>query len=333
VRKATAQDELRLDAMARHLKIASRYPEPRFTVEVTAACLERVSPIISKLLPCSGEDIAQGLGDHFCVTFEEVHDQEDADEIVDRYLIGKNELGFAQLHDELADGGVDALLFERMYADEHDRDRWVAVLNLLEGGAKGYWSRFHELVHRVAEPPQQILPLRRHQFEASNPVEFLIDSIAGELAFFEPAFRPLVERAAKKSRLNFDVVCQIRNCFAPTASLLATVKAVVKFWPSPAIALTAERRGRKGNPSDGVALRVTLQGSSSTAEPVGLKVFRNMRVPQGSPMFEAFDTGIDQDEHEHLGDWDTSTGESLEPIDVFTSAWRIRHQVYALMSA
>ena len=208
--KPTGQDLMRLDAIAKHLKIKSRYPQPTFTADVTAACMARIAPVVDKLLPCTGEQIALGLGDHLCLTFEEVHGPHDVVELEDRYLKGKKEIGFAQLRGELDHPGVDALLFERMNAKERDPDRWVAVLNLQETAAKAYWNRFHELSHRIAEPPQGILPFRRHQFEAANPVESLIDAVASEFAFYGPAFRPLVERYAKKNQLGFNVIEAIR---------------------------------------------------------------------------------------------------------------------------
>ena len=152
-RPATLQDRLRLDAIAKHLRVKTRFPQPGFGLDVAAACLSKIGPVIDKLLPCTGEQIALGLGEHLCVTFEEVHGPADVDDLHNRYLKGKKEIGFAQLRDELDQPGVDALLFERMHAAERDPDRWVAVLNLQKSRAKGYWNRFHELTHRIAEPP------------------------------------------------------------------------------------------------------------------------------------------------------------------------------------
>ncbi len=261
-----------------------------------------------------------------------MHGPADVAELEDRYLKGKREIGFAQLRGELDQPGVDALLFQRMHAGPRDPDRWVAVLNLQETRAKAYWNRFHEMIHRIGEPPQRILPFRRHQFEATNPVEALVDSVAAEVAFYGLAFRPIVERFARRNKLGFDVVDAIRASYAPTASLLATTKAVVKYWPQPAAALTAEFRGRVNAPRTDQALRVTIQGYSGTVDLADLAFFRNMRVPTGTPIDMAYRTGIAQDETEHLGDWGTSTGEYLTPIDVYTSARRIGKQVYALVS-
>lgn len=331
-RKATTQDLMRLDAIAQHLKIKSRYPQVEFTESVVGACMDRIAPVVDKLLPCSGEQIALELGKHLHLTFEEVRGPEDVGELLERYLKGKKEIGFAQLRGELARPGVDALLFERMNAKDRDPDRWVAVLNLQDSEAKGYWNRYHELSHRIAEPPQGILPFRRHQFEASNPVEALIDAVAAAFAFYEPAFRPIVEQCAKRNRLTFGVVEAMRDRFAPTASLLSTIKAVVKFWPHPAAAIVAEFRGRVGAPHLDQALRVTPQGHNGAARDNCLTFIPNMRVPQGSPIDVAYQTGLDQDEFERLGNWSTSQGKRLNSLNVHTSARRIGKRVYSLIT-
>ena len=79
-------------------------------------------------------------------------------------------------------------------------------------------------------------------------MEQLIDSVAAEFAFYRPAFYPVVMRFAKRHRLNFDTVQAIQATLAPSASLLSTLKAIVKYWPKPAVAFTAEFRGRRNSP-------------------------------------------------------------------------------------
>jgi hypothetical protein len=331
-RQPTAHELLRLDAIAKYLKIKSRYAAEGFTEAVIGACLERIAPVVDKLLPCSGEQIAQGLGKHLQLTFEEVRSPADIRDLLTRYLKGKKEIGFAQVPDELAQPGVDALLFQLMHAQEQDPDRWVAVLNLQDSDARAYYSRHHELAHRIAEPPQGILPFKRHQIEASSPVEALMDAIAAEFGYYEPAFRPLVEQCARRGRLTFGVVDQLQRKFAPTASLLATMKAIVKYWPQPAAVLVAEYRGRVGAPHVDHALRVTPQGYNTAASGSGLKFIPNMRVPLGSPMDVVYQTGAEHNECERLGDWNTSDGTHLASLDVHTSARRIGKRVYALIS-
>ena len=250
-----------------------------------------------------------------------------------KYLHGKKELGFARLRAEMQDPEVEALLFQRRKATELDEDRWVAVLNLQLTDAKAYWDRIHELVHRIAEPPQMSLPFRRHGSERDNPLEKLIDLVAGEIAFYRPIFEPLVRHEAAEGTLSFAAVERIRGCFAPSASLLAAANAVVKLWPSPAMVVTATYKGRKKSPESDRALRVAPQARNGKAEFANLFVIPNMRVPSTSPIHSAFTNGLDADAREDLSNWSTSRGETLPDKKVFTSAVARRGVVYALLSA
>jgi len=334
-RRARVQDELRLDDIADHLGLNSRYPDPEFRDEASAACLTRIAPIIRPLLPCTGTGLIEALASHFRVKFEEVYSDSDIARLEEEYLRRKREIGFARLREELESPGVDALLFQRLRGNETDEDHWVAVLNLQQSSDKYYWNKVHELTHRIAEPQQQVLPFRRHQMEAANPVESLIDSITRDIAFYPPVFRPLVLRAARRADvLNFSVVEQLRREFAPAASLQATMKAAVTHWPRPVVALTAAIRGRKGAPAQDRALRVRTEAYSSTALQAELQFFPNMRVPRSSPAFSANLNGWNSEDDENLSTWTTSDGSQLADVAVFTSAKSIgKFGVYILVSA
>ena len=324
---------MRLDSMARHLRLKRRYPTEGFVEEAVAACLRRVEPIVREVLPCRGEVIADALAEHYGVTFEEVRDAEDVDLLEDKYLKQRGELGFARLRKELKDPHVDALLFRRMHASVGDADEYVAVLNLQDSDAKLYWNKKHELTHRIAEPQQRLLPFRRHRFERSNPLESVIDGIAGELAYYPPVFQPLVRAAAKqKAQLTFDVIRKLRMEFAPTSSLLATTNAVVKHWPRPAMAIVASLCGRKNNPAKDRALRASLQARNELARTNDLLVFPNMRVPRSSPIYAAHTGRRDYSGRENLGQWTTSTGDALPTINAYTSAQYAGGHIYAVLS-
>jgi hypothetical protein len=320
-KRVTVHDELRLDEIAKHLGLTARYPDPSLQEEAAQACIGRIEPILKPLLPCTGERILNALASHFRVAFEEVRDQDDIASLEDKYLRRKREFGFARLRDELANPAVDALLFQCMHSRETDRDQWVAVLNLQNTSAKCYWNKGHELTHRIAEPPQQNLPFRRHRYEAGNPVESLIDAVTAEIAYYAPAFRPLVLREARsKHFLDFDGIERLRAAYAPTASLLATMKAAVKHWPRPVVALTAEYRGRVSDPTKDMALRITHESSSDSASDAELRFFRNMRVPRSSPIYSCYLTDIDACGNENLRSWTTREGDKLAGVAVCSMA-------------
>ena len=100
----------------------------------------------------------------------------------------------------------------------------------------------------------------------------------------------------------------------------------------PAVALSATIRGRKKNPTVDVALRVTPQAHNDAAPTASLYVIPNMRVPESSPIFAAYQTGVEQSAPECLDNWTTSDRKRLPSVDVFTSARRFGSTVYAVLS-
>ena len=326
------QDKMRLDAIAEHLRLTAQPGDREFTQQALKACLDRVHPILNRTDWCSGEAIVARLAAAHSLRFEEVREPGDIIALETKYLHEKREIGFGQLSKELSAPGVDALLFQRITAHEHEADRWVAVLNLQESESRGYWNRTHELSHRLAEPPQQILPFRRHRNETTNPVERLIDTIAGEIAFYRPAYEPLVLDASNNHELTFDLVEHLRQLYAPSASLQAVANATVKCWPRPALNLTAAIRGRKGRPHKDKALRVSPQARNAPAHEVGLNVFKNMRPSRTSPISSSYIESRNITDFEELGMWTTSNGSSLMNIRVLTSTRHLGNVVYGIIS-
>lgn len=321
---------MQLDAIANNLGLGKRWTGKEMTAQVVAASLRRIDPVLRGIAPC-GEVIAEALASHYQVRFEEVRTEKDIDFLEEHYLRCKKEIGFAQLRDELRNPKLDALLFQRIHANEDDPDRWVAVLNLLLTRDRAYWNRFHELSHRIAEPPQRLLPFRRQRVDDQGAVEELIDTIAGELGFHKKLFAPLV-LAAKRRPLTFQEIRGIQNEYAPTASLLAMINAVVGLWPRPALAFVARIGGRKHDNHQDRALRVAPQARNGLARNADLYFIPNMRVPQASLVYDVFCSGNDQTNIEQCGIWETSDGTRLPDQQALISATRIGNQVYCLVS-
>jgi hypothetical protein len=146
-----------------------------FEREVINTCVRQVQPIIDAHVDKTGEEINAAIAKHLGIQFEEVRTQADIHTLERKYLHEQRELGFGQLADELADESVDALLFERMHAAPDAPDRWVAVLNVQQTQARAYWSRPHEILRRLAEPPQQRTKFFRHRADGENRLERMID--------------------------------------------------------------------------------------------------------------------------------------------------------------
>jgi hypothetical protein len=321
---------MQLDAIARNLRLGKRWAGPEMVRDAVAASIAQADPILVGVAP-QGELVAAMLASHYRVRFEEVRTARDIDVLEDRYLRRKREVGFAQLRDELQNPKVDALLFQRIHAAEDDPDRWIAVLNLLVTDDRRYWNRFHELSHRIAEPPQRLLPFRRQRVDDKNAVEALIDTIAGELGFHRRLFRPFVGAAAG-GPLTFQTIKSIRDAFAPTASLLAVMNAVVALWPRPALAFVARMRGRVRDDRLDRALRVEMQGRNAPARQSGLYMIPNMRVPKASVVHAAIQYKQERSDYERLAIWDTSDGTRLPDLQALLSVTPVGAQVYCLVS-
>lgn len=329
-REKLLDQEQRLLAMREHLKLRVRPSDPSFDAAVVDACVRQVEPIIAANATQLGETIIERIGRSLGVRFEEVQSSADIEHLKKKYLVGQRELGFAMLDEELADPNVDALLFQRMNAPKGDHDQWVAVLNMQATHARAYWSRPHELLHRLAEPPQQRLKFYRHRSD-DNRVERIMDLGAAELAFPRVVFGPIVE-ASRGEGLDWDLVRRAGKRFAPTASLLSTAKAFLRHWPNPAFLFTAQVRGRRSDKREAIALRISIEGFSASTERSGVRFFDNMRPPPRSPLTIAFNSGEEASGFENLASWTTSRGAALPNRRAFTSAVRMGSVAYALIS-
>lgn len=324
-------EQQRLLAIREFLRVHARPDDPHFGQEVAEAAILKVQPILLQHADGFGEDIIAAVAQHQGVRFEDVRNHDDIAALEQKYLVEQRELGFGMLKHELSDSSVDALLFQRMHAEPEAPDRWIAVLNLQETESRAYWSRTHELIHRLAEPPQRRLPFFRHRTDRGHRVEEIIDLGAAELAFPVLVFAPRVQVVSHQA-LTWDLVRELRQQFAPTASLESAVRAVLRFWPQPAFLIKAEYRPRKGTAHKDLALRVSIEGFSPAAEVSGVRFFPNMRVPPTSAIWGTFFSRLEDTEFEKLENWTTSQGKALPDRQALTSAIPVRDFVYALIS-
>lgn len=319
-------EQHRLNSIRDYLGIkADIANETEFEKEAIAACVAKIVNIQDIRSCKTGEELVSRVASSLNVRFEEIKTETDIADVSKKYLEQK-EISFGQLPLVLEDPSVDALLFKR----ETVPNEYIAVLNLQNTEARAYCNRTHELSHRLAEPPQQRL-FYRHLANQKNRVEHIVDLIGAEVGFYQPIFRPVVDMYTA-SLLNWEIVNKIKDRFAPSSSLMAVTKAIVKHWPLPVFLLYSEYKGRKNNPLDAQALRATVEDWNSHARTSGLFFFPNMRVPKSSPIYETFFSSITNEDFENLSNWDTSSGSRLLSRNSFTSARKYHEGVLALIS-
>lgn len=328
---SAANIAIRLDDVIKNLKLGKRWKGESSKKAVIEACMEQVDHLLDNLQP-QGEAFAARAAQDLQIRFEEVHGEKDIKLLERVYLHEKREPGFALLRREIQSQDVDALLFQRRNADLSAPDRWVAVLNMTHTKDRAYWNKFHEMAHRLAEPPQKLLPFRRQLNSDLDELEKLMDAIAGNLAFHNRIFAPHFTGLQKHSPLTFDMVKNIREAYAPSASLLSVTNAAVQLWDAPAMAFVAREKQKKNGPQDEKSLRVEPQAKNALALKNGLFLIPNMRIPESSCTYHTFFTGFPGNDKENLGNWTTSTGSKLPAVNVFISAIKLDSRVYGIIT-
>ena len=213
------------------------------------------------------------------------------------------------------------------------------------------FTLWHEIAHCLTAKDQLALPLRRTTAEIieKDPVEKLTDMIAGDFAFYEPLFRPILESECRKDkRLTFRGVERIRDRFNSDASFVSTLHACVAKSQAPIVLVEAGMAlkkheqvlvttGRSKVTDFTPSLRVLRSTSNAAARAAMPHVPKQMRVPTDSVIAQIFSTtsiesGRNVHALENLRSWTTSTGGGLTDLKVSVEARRWGDRVLALIA-
>ena len=319
--------------------------------EIIAYCVRKIAGWVKGFGPVRTiADLEAQLCERLQLVFEEVWTDEDLDRVIRKY-VGLGEAVFANLRDQF-DDDTYATLFERRQVTGDASDRYVAVIDCRGGkGNRRFFTKWHEMAHLLTMTRQLELPF--HRSTDRCPVERLMDKIAAEIGFYDPIFRPAVEEAVRQAdMLTFEVVEQIRQEHCPDASFQATLIACAKRAPVPAIYVEAKMAYKKheearlrsnqleliplDRPQPMLRARVAVPNESVNG--TGLRVDRNMRVPENSVIHSLWATGggldafYDADAVESLRDWKHSNGDAVGDLDVRVEARLVPGKVIALVT-
>lgn len=283
------------------------------------------------------------------LVIEEFHTDEELKAIIRKY-ISIGEVAFAALSVDF-DDKTFATLMERSNATRHSHDRYVAVVDCRGAKAKRrFFTRWHEIAHLLTLYRQLELPLHRSR-GANNSMERLMDKIAGEIGFYEPILRPVLNgEIVRNGGLTFDGIENVRQNFCPDASFQATLKACVSRVNVPVIYVEAALALKKGErdflenkqteflprelPTE--KLRAVVVVPNQAARGL-MGIHRNMEVPQTSIIYRTFfgdkilGDAFELMGPEMLGDWKHSDGSSLSNFKILVHARRFPGGVYAMV--
>lgn len=281
------------------------------------------------------------------MVFEEIRSDADFDRLKETYAKGKKDFVFATMRLNF-DGAtpIYGVLVQRKNVDPDAPDRFVAVIDCRGNKlARRFFTRWHEIAHRLTTHADMPEPVYRSEHD---PIERLMDEIAGNIGFYSPLFDPVFDAVRQgKELLTFDAVQQIIDSGFPDASFQATLFACARRLTTPVVYLEAAIAHKKAvqrrienksprlfndEPPPG-ELRAVKVVANEAAKQEGFMIPMNMRVPVGSVIHRLFEAEplTDDDGPEDLSQWEDSKGKRLESRAVFVEARKVPDRVIAIV--
>ncbi len=279
------------------------------------------------------------------MVFEEIRSDADFARITEKYVKGKKDPVFASMRFRFddAENPTYGMLVRRKNAADDAPDRFVALIDCRGSRlARRFFTKWHEIGHRMtthADHGEQEPACRSEQ----NPIERMMDEIAGHVGFYGPFFEPAFGAAhAGKALLTFETVKAVQEGGFPEASFQATLNACAKRLPTPVMYLEAmmahkkEVRRRVATPSmfgddpPPGELRAVKVVANDAAHQEKFVIPTNMRVPAASVISSLFgdETAGDGSGREDLSWWE-SQGKKLDGRAVAVEARRVFDRVIA----
>jgi hypothetical protein len=219
---------------------------------------------------------------------------------------------------------------------------------------RAYFTVWHELTHLLLNPPQLAFPnFRRcaeHRELSKDPIESVMDHVAGRLAFYPRFYAPVLLAAVESAGgFSFRAFERARAKAARSASLLATAIGSINHCPDPLLLVSVafgmkasdKRAWAAGQESFEFAplgqsrsLRVVSVIANDAARDCPWQIRRNMRIPTISVLAKAYRSGgeIDLEAIEDQDWWVTSREGRLRSLRLHIQAVRRGRFVYGLIA-
>jgi hypothetical protein len=316
-------------------------------------CRKRVAKILKRAAGIQTIwDVERIVCEHLNLVIHEIWNDGELRTLSERYAIEERDPKFAALDMELEADDAYGVLYERNTRNEASELQYVAFVDCRGDKAnRRFFTRWHEIAHCLTTFEQFELPFRRVSGEdiEKEPLERLMDMIAGELGFWDLLFRPLLMAEVSDGGLSFTAVESIRSRFCPDASFQATLNACAARLDYPVVIVEVGMAYKKserelldqlGNRAPKSmrpkpSLRVLRSMPNSAARKMGLLIHKKRRVPESSviaDLYSAEGTEIFAQGGENLQTWIASDGSSLGNFDVLIQAKRIRDRVFAIIT-
>jgi len=311
---------------------------------------------IAKILKSAGSiqtiwDFEKIVCDQLNLVVHEIWNDDDLRKLSLRYARDEGDSKFAALDMDLEEADTFGVIYQRNKLNRVGEFQYVAFVDCRGNKAwRRFFTRWHEIAHCLTSYEQYEFPFRRTNTTdiQKDPVEKLMDMIAGELAFTESLFKPVLKATLGQRRLTFDAAEGVRRQFCPDASAQATLNACAAHSSKPTILLEAGLALKKSQLralQDGQlnmfptrtpkpCLRVLRSMPNAEARKIGLQIHKQWRVPGFSVIAKVLNSDFETEIEavENLSSWKSSDGGSLPDFDVVIQARKIQNKVVAIIT-
>jgi hypothetical protein len=283
------------------------------------------------------------------MVFEEVRSDGDFDRLKEQYAKAKKDPVFAtmRLNFDDTENPKYGVLVRRNVADDAP-DRFVAVIDCRgKKLARRFFTRWHEIAHRLTTHADRGATEPAYRSE-HDPIERLMDEIAGHVGFYGPLFDPVFRAAhGRKPLLTFETVQGVIGRGFAEASFQATLNACTRKLPTPVIYLEAALGHKKAVKEEiedesprlfafeepPPELRAVRAVANEAAQAEKFVIPQNMRVPESSVIRSLFEADGERDaaNREDLSIWSDSKGKRLEGRVVAVEARKVADRVIAIV--
>jgi len=348
-----------MNEFGRHPKIArlaqdlGLRPQRNPLPQIRDYALNRVASFLEKFPAQSLDELLDVVAACLSVYVEYIKDDSDVDRIA------KEQGAFfdcnlrALLQAEFLRGDTEGVVLQPDLIEVGDLKHLAVVDSRGDRKWRTYFTAWHELSHLLISPEGLPEPVRRTpspSFRSKDPIEQVVDDIAGRVAFYMPIFEPILAGAlAHAGELSLSTIEAVRIQAAPEASFFATTLAVMRLVQEGACVFQVELALKKEEQKLLSAPQLSLPGLTlPTPQPKLrvqriipdnspkqlVKIFKNMRVPFRSIINQSYlqeSDGIILTADEDLSWWETSRGGPLAPLPVRVSALRRGSYLYAMI--
>lgn len=293
-------------------------------------CVAKVDNFLkdAEAKPANLSEVLQLCATRLNLGIREIHTPEDLSALFKEFP-PNGEPAIARIPNELVED-TDAVVLQRFNIKPWDQP-FLAVINCAgRHYHRRYFSKWHEVVHLLLEGPQINFAFRKtDRAQSQQPLEVLVDRVAGRLAFHQALFKPALDaEVAANGRLSFGAIERVRHGVAPEASWQSTIFACVREASMPVayarlgLGLRKAEAARANTPdlfpemlvAATPKLRIMNYASNTLADTEGLRLFKNMSVSDASIASRVFQEGVSISGMERLSSWRDKCAD--QPIQV-----------------